>query len=72
MKLVIEIHQGEILRGRIVIHRTHGDIITMGMHNVYNLVVAEGVVSIFEYPSLAGNVIVTKYMIANGNRICGV
>ena len=64
-------HQGEILRVRFLIHITK-DIITLGMRDVYNLIVADGIVSIFEYPPLTGNVTMTKYMIANGNRICGV
>ncbi len=72
MKIIIETHQGEILTGRILIHRTYGDILTMKIHNVYNLTIGESIVSIFEYPSLTGNVIVTKYMIADGNSIGGL
>lgn len=72
MKTVIEMWKGDWLVGRILMHRSHGDIMTMGDGKTYNLTVGESLYSIFEYPTIMGTVTVQKYFIANGNMIGGV
>lgn len=72
MKIVIEMYDGELLKGRIVMMRSHGVIVNIGYFGMYNLTSCEGIVNIFEYPNLNWLLTVRKYHIANGNKISGV